>query len=129
MPQQSISSRLRPQLRPRTPYGGKAREAHIDLDQHALLKRELSAQEVAAAPAQQNQISSSPGAEEIGCFKHDVKLKASKSTTARRQSASATSYRSSRSRRSTRIRSMPPRRFIPVRFMSLIFDQFHRRVL
>ncbi|MGS1027180.1 efflux RND transporter permease subunit [Burkholderia glumae] len=56
-----------------TPYGGKAREVQIDLDPQALQAKGLSAQDVAHALAQQNQIIPA-GTEKIGRFEYNIKL-------------------------------------------------------
>ncbi len=56
-----------------TPYGGKTREVQIDLDPQALQARQLSAQDVANALAQQNQIVPA-GTEKIGPFEYNIKL-------------------------------------------------------
>ncbi|WP_206996082.1 efflux RND transporter permease subunit [Trinickia mobilis] len=55
------------------PYGGKTREVQIDLDPQALQSKGLSAQDVANALAQQNQIIPA-GTQKIGPFEYDVKL-------------------------------------------------------
>ncbi|KAA1003384.1 efflux RND transporter permease subunit [Paraburkholderia panacisoli] len=56
-----------------TPYGGKTREVQIDLDPQALQSKGLSAQDVANALAQQNQIIPA-GTQKIGSFEYDIKL-------------------------------------------------------
>ncbi|MGF6902336.1 efflux RND transporter permease subunit [Paraburkholderia sp. GAS348] len=56
-----------------TPYGGKTREVQIDLDPQALQSKGLSAQDVANALAQQNQIIPA-GTQKIGPFEYDIKL-------------------------------------------------------
>ncbi|WP_206997155.1 efflux RND transporter permease subunit [Trinickia mobilis] len=56
-----------------TPYGGKTREVQIDLDPQALQAKKLSAQDVATALAQQNQIIPA-GTEKIGEFEYNIKL-------------------------------------------------------
>ncbi|WP_323119642.1 efflux RND transporter permease subunit [Burkholderia alba] len=56
-----------------TPYGGKTREVQIDLDPQALQARKLSAQDVANALAQQNQIIPA-GTQKIGRFEYNIKL-------------------------------------------------------
>ncbi|MDR6502694.1 multidrug efflux pump subunit AcrB [Burkholderia ambifaria] len=56
-----------------TPYGGKAREVQIDLDPQALQSKGLSAQDVAHALAQQNQIIPA-GTQKIGRFEYNIKL-------------------------------------------------------
>ncbi|WP_118185568.1 efflux RND transporter permease subunit [Paraburkholderia phosphatilytica] len=56
-----------------TPYGGKTREVQIDLDPQALQAKHLSAQDVASALAQQNQIVPA-GTEKIGRFEYNIKL-------------------------------------------------------
>ena len=56
-----------------TPYGGKTREVQIDLDPQALQSKGLSAQDVANALAQQNQIIPA-GTQKIGAFEYDIKL-------------------------------------------------------
>jgi len=55
------------------PYGGKTREVQIDLNPQALQSKGLSAQDVANALAQQNQIIPA-GTQKIGPFEYDVKL-------------------------------------------------------
>ncbi|MGV2289821.1 efflux RND transporter permease subunit [Trinickia sp. YCB016] len=55
------------------PYGGKTREVQIDLDPQALQAKKLSAQDVATALAQQNQIIPA-GTEKIGKFEYNIKL-------------------------------------------------------
>jgi CzcA family heavy metal efflux pump len=55
------------------PYGGKTREVQIDLDPQALQSKGLSAQDVANALAQQNQIIPA-GTQKIGPFEYDIKL-------------------------------------------------------
>jgi multidrug efflux pump subunit AcrB len=55
------------------PYGGKTREVQIDLDPQALQEKKLSAQDVANALAQQNQIIPA-GTEKIGRFEYNIKL-------------------------------------------------------
>ena len=56
-----------------TPYGGKTREVQIDLDPQALQSKGLSAQDVANALAQQNQIIPAV-TQKIGAFEYDIKL-------------------------------------------------------
>ncbi|WP_414450824.1 efflux RND transporter permease subunit [Burkholderia sp. 22PA0099] len=56
-----------------TPYGGKTREVQIDLNPQALQSKGLSAQDVAHALAQQNQIIPA-GTEKIGRFEYNIKL-------------------------------------------------------
>ena len=56
-----------------TPYGGKTREVQIDLDPQALQARKLSAEDVASALAQQNQIIPA-GTQKIGAFQYNIKL-------------------------------------------------------
>ncbi|MBB2928033.1 efflux RND transporter permease subunit [Paraburkholderia silvatlantica] len=56
-----------------TPYGGKVREVQIDLDPQALQAKKLSAQDVANALAQQNQIIPA-GTQKIGRFEYNVRL-------------------------------------------------------
>jgi multidrug efflux pump subunit AcrB len=56
-----------------SPYGGKVRQIQIDLDQHALQSRGLSAQDVVAALAQQNLITP-VGTEKVGAFEWNVAL-------------------------------------------------------
>ncbi|MDF3084757.1 efflux RND transporter permease subunit [Burkholderia sola] len=56
-----------------TPYGGKTREVQIDLDPQALQSKGLSAQDVAHALAQQNQIIPA-GTQKIGRFEYNIKL-------------------------------------------------------
>ncbi|MFP3758194.1 efflux RND transporter permease subunit, partial [Cupriavidus sp. SIMBA_020] len=56
-----------------TPYGGKTREVQIDLNPQALQARKLSAQDVANALAQQNQIIPA-GTQKIGQFEYNVRL-------------------------------------------------------
>jgi multidrug efflux pump subunit AcrB len=56
-----------------TPYGGKTREVQIDLDPQALQAKGLSAEDVAHALAQQNQIIPA-GTEKIGAYEYDIKL-------------------------------------------------------
>ncbi|MBB5444005.1 MULTISPECIES: efflux RND transporter permease subunit [unclassified Paraburkholderia] len=56
-----------------TPYGGKTREVQIDLDPKALQARKLSAEDVAAALARQNQIIPA-GTQKVGAFQYNVKL-------------------------------------------------------
>ena len=56
-----------------TAYGGKTREVQIDLDPQALQAKKLSAQDVANALAQQNQIIPA-GTEKIGRFEYNIKL-------------------------------------------------------
>ena len=56
-----------------TAYGGKTREVQIDLDSQALQEKKLSAQDVANALAQQNQIIPA-GTEKIGRFEYNIKL-------------------------------------------------------
>ncbi len=56
-----------------SPYGGKVRQIQIDLDQHALQARGLSAQDVVVALARQNLITP-VGTEKIGSFEWNVAL-------------------------------------------------------
>ncbi|HEY3597864.1 MAG TPA: efflux RND transporter permease subunit, partial [Paraburkholderia sp.] len=56
-----------------TPYGGKTRDVQIDLDPQALQAKHLSAQDIANALAQQNQIIPA-GTEKIGPFEYYIKL-------------------------------------------------------
>jgi multidrug efflux pump subunit AcrB len=56
-----------------TPYGGKTREVQIDLNPQELQEKHLSAQDVANALAQQNQIIPA-GTEKIGRFEYNVTL-------------------------------------------------------
>ncbi|WP_028208345.1 efflux RND transporter permease subunit [Paraburkholderia nodosa] len=56
-----------------TPYGGKVREVQIDLDPQALQAKKLSAQDVATALAQQNQIIPA-GTQKIGRYEYNVRL-------------------------------------------------------
>jgi multidrug efflux pump subunit AcrB len=56
-----------------SPYGGKVRQIQIDLDQHALQARFLSAQDVVAALARQNLITP-VGTEKVGTFEWNVSL-------------------------------------------------------
>jgi multidrug efflux pump subunit AcrB len=56
-----------------SPYGGKLRQIQIDLDQHALQSRGLSAQDVVAALAKQNLITP-VGTQKIGKFEWNVSL-------------------------------------------------------
>jgi len=56
-----------------SPYGGKVRQIQIDLDQHALQARGLSAQDVVAALAQQNLITP-VGTQKVGRFEWNVSL-------------------------------------------------------
>jgi multidrug efflux pump subunit AcrB len=56
-----------------TPYGGKIRDVQIDLDPLALQQKHLSAQDVANALAQQNQIIPA-GTEKIGRFEYNIQL-------------------------------------------------------
>ncbi|MBN3833960.1 efflux RND transporter permease subunit [Burkholderia sp. Ac-20344] len=56
-----------------TPYGGKTREVQIDIDPQALQSKGLSAQDVAHALAQQNQIIPA-GTQKIGRFEYNIKL-------------------------------------------------------
>jgi multidrug efflux pump subunit AcrB len=56
-----------------SPYGGKVRQIQIDVDQHALQSRHLSAQDVEVALAAQNQIVP-VGTQKIGQFEYSVKL-------------------------------------------------------
>ncbi|WP_144110512.1 efflux RND transporter permease subunit [Paraburkholderia sp. BCC1886] len=55
------------------PYGGKVREVQIDLNPQALQAKKLSANDVATALAQQNQIIPA-GTEKIGRYEYNVKL-------------------------------------------------------
>jgi multidrug efflux pump subunit AcrB len=56
-----------------SPYGGKERQIQIDLDPQALESKGLSAQDVANAIAQQNQIIPA-GTTKIGQYEYNVKL-------------------------------------------------------
>jgi multidrug efflux pump subunit AcrB len=56
-----------------TPYGGKVREVQIDLDPQALQAKKLSAQDVANALAQQNQIIPA-GTQKIGRIEYNIRL-------------------------------------------------------
>jgi multidrug efflux pump subunit AcrB len=56
-----------------SPYGGKERQIQIDLDPQALQAKGLSAQDVAAALAAQNQIVPA-GTAKIGGFEYNIKL-------------------------------------------------------
>ena len=56
-----------------SPYGGKERQIQIDLNPQALQARGLSAEDVAAAIAAQNQIVPA-GTARIGAFEYNVKL-------------------------------------------------------
>jgi multidrug efflux pump subunit AcrB len=56
-----------------SPYGGKVRQIQIDLDQHALQSRGLSAQDVVAALATQNLITP-VGTQKVGTFEWNVVL-------------------------------------------------------
>jgi multidrug efflux pump subunit AcrB len=56
-----------------SPYGGKERQIQIDLDPQALQSKGLSAQDVGAALAAQNQIVPA-GTAKIGSFEYNVKL-------------------------------------------------------
>jgi multidrug efflux pump subunit AcrB len=56
-----------------TPYGGKTREVQIDLNPEALQEKHLSAEDVANALAQQNQIIPA-GTEKIGRFEYNIAL-------------------------------------------------------
>ncbi|MBN3722778.1 efflux RND transporter permease subunit [Burkholderia sp. Ac-20379] len=56
-----------------TPYGGKTRQVQIDLNSQALQSKGLSAQDVAHALAQQNQIIPA-GTEKIGQFEYNITL-------------------------------------------------------
>ena len=56
-----------------SPYGGKVRQIQIDLDQHALQSRGLSAQDVVVALAQQNLITP-VGTEKVGKFEWNIAL-------------------------------------------------------
>jgi multidrug efflux pump subunit AcrB len=56
-----------------SPYGGKVRQIQIDLDQHALNARGLSAQDVVVALAQQNLITP-VGTQKVGMFEWNVSL-------------------------------------------------------
>ena len=56
-----------------SPYGGKVRQIQIDLDQHALQSRGLSAQDVVVALAQQNLITP-VGTQKIGQFEWNIAL-------------------------------------------------------
>ena len=56
-----------------SPYGGKVRQIQIDLDQHALNARGLSAQDVVVALAQQNLITP-VGTQKVGTFEWNVSL-------------------------------------------------------
>ncbi|WP_205171650.1 efflux RND transporter permease subunit, partial [Burkholderia sp. LMG 13014] len=56
-----------------SPYGGKVRQVQIDLDPQALQAKGLSAQDVATALAQQNQIIPA-GTQKIGGFEYNIRL-------------------------------------------------------
>ncbi|MBR8344833.1 efflux RND transporter permease subunit [Burkholderia ambifaria] len=56
-----------------SPYGGKVRQVQIDLDPQALQAKGLSAQDVATALAQQNQIIPA-GTQKIGRFEYNIRL-------------------------------------------------------
>ncbi len=56
-----------------SPYGGKVRQIQIDLDQHALQARALSAQDVVAALAEQNLVTP-VGTQKNGMFEWNVSL-------------------------------------------------------
>ncbi|EDT04116.1 acriflavin resistance protein [Burkholderia ambifaria IOP40-10] len=56
-----------------TPYGGKTREVQIDLNPQALQAKHLSAEDVATALAQQNQIIPA-GTAKFGRFEYNIKL-------------------------------------------------------
>ena len=56
-----------------SPYGGKVRQIQIDLDQHALQARGLSAQDVVDALSEQNLITP-VGTQKVGKFEWDVQL-------------------------------------------------------
>ena len=56
-----------------SPYGGKVRQIQIDLDQHALQSRGLSAQDVVVALAKQNLITP-VGTQKLGGFEWNVEL-------------------------------------------------------
>ncbi|MFX1734129.1 efflux RND transporter permease subunit [Paraburkholderia sp. A1RI_3L] len=56
-----------------TPYGGKVRDVQIDLDPQALQEKKLSAEDVATALAQQNQIIPA-GTQKIGPFEYNIAL-------------------------------------------------------
>ncbi|KVA43456.1 RND transporter [Burkholderia cepacia] len=56
-----------------SPYGGKTRQIQMDLDPRALQEKGLSAQDVAAALAAQNQIIPA-GTQKIGTFEYSVEL-------------------------------------------------------
>ena len=56
-----------------SPYGGKVRQIQIDLDQHELQSRGLSAQDVVVALSQQNLITP-VGTEKVGRFEWNVSL-------------------------------------------------------
>jgi multidrug efflux pump subunit AcrB len=64
-----------------SPYGGKERQIQIDLDLQALQSKGLSAEDVAAAIAAQNQIVPA-GTAKIGAFEYNVKLNNSPSAIA-----------------------------------------------
>jgi len=56
-----------------SPYGGKVRQIQIDLNQHELQAKKLSAQDIENALAAQNQIIP-VGTQKIGHFEYNVKL-------------------------------------------------------
>ncbi|MEZ2311862.1 efflux RND transporter permease subunit [Paraburkholderia sp. RCC_158] len=56
-----------------TPYGGKTREVQMDIDPQALQAKKLSAEDVAAALARQNQIIPA-GTQKIGSFQYNIQL-------------------------------------------------------
>jgi multidrug efflux pump subunit AcrB len=56
-----------------SPYGGRVRQIQVDLDPDALQARHLSAEDVAAALAAQNQIVP-PGTTKIGQYEYNVRL-------------------------------------------------------
>ena len=56
-----------------SPYGGKVRQIQIDLDQHALQARGLSAQDVVVALSKQNLITP-VGTQKVGTFEWNVAL-------------------------------------------------------
>jgi multidrug efflux pump subunit AcrB len=56
-----------------SPYGGRVRQIQVDLDPDALQARRLSAEDVAAALAAQNQIVP-PGTTKIGQYEYNVRL-------------------------------------------------------
>jgi multidrug efflux pump subunit AcrB len=56
-----------------SPYGGRVRQIQIDLDQHALQARGLSAQDVVIALAKQN-LATPVGTQKVGNFEWSVRL-------------------------------------------------------